>query len=895
MAQNVAYFSEIDRTWLPVVGGKGANLGELTRAGFSVPQGFCVTTEAYRTFIGTSGEMGGLFDLLDRVGPDDLEQVHQIGHRVREHLRSLAVPPEIRSEILEAWRKTGEEKAYAVRSSATAEDLPTASFAGQQDTYLNVSGEEQLLRAVRDCWASLFTDRAITYRARNGFGHRSVLLSVVIQQMVFPEVSGIMFTADPVTGRRKTVTIDASFGLGEALVSGLVSADLYQVRGREIVKKQVSAKQLAIYASPEGGTVKRELPPEKREAQALPDDRILELAALGEKIEAHYGSEQDIEWCLSEGKFYVVQSRPITSLYPVPRLPDGRLHVFISFGHFQMMTEAMQPLALSVWRTVLGAGKTDQPGSGTGLAVEAGGRLFVDTSGLLAVKPVRRVLPRLLSALLDEAIATALADVTAREDFRQSWSLRRQKIPVRGLLNAGRLMGPALGKVLFNLLLGDPVKGREAVISRLSRLEEKNRREIRETPGPEKIRKIKNGAGSISIVLPVAATGLGPGFLSGKLMETMLKRQLGEQEAMALAGQLYKSLPGSITTELGLAVGDLAETTRSYPGLVEYLKTAKDETFYSGLEGLDGGRAFQRQLELFMAKFGMRCSREIDIASPRWKEAPTLLVPLILSHLSSSAPGEHRRKFAEGEKEAALATARALSLVRKKPLGILKARALARLIKVYRNYMGLREVPKHVLMLHLDAYKQGVLEVAKGLVAKGILQSEQDVYYLTLNELLALEEGRFAGDLRGLVEARKKSHEQDQKRSPPRVLTSEGEMVTGRRRDKGAPEGALVGMPVSAGVVEGTARVILRLENASLRPGEILVAPYTDPGWTPLFSSAKGLVTEVGGMMTHGSVVAREYGIPAVVGVDKATQVIKNGSLIRVDGARGYVQVLKEP
>jgi pyruvate,water dikinase len=243
------------------VGGKGANLGELTRAGFPVPPGFCVTTAAYRDFVGASGALDALLDALDRVKPEDLGEISALGGRVREHLRARSIPDGIRSAVLAAWRALGREHAYAVRSSATAEDLPSASFAGQQDTYLNVRGEEPLLDAVRRCWASLFTDRAIAYRAKHGFPHRAVLLAVVVQRMVFPEVSGILFTADPITGRRKTVCIDASFGLGEALVSGLVTADLYKVRAGAIVTKRVSRKAIAIRPLPDGGTVTEALPP----------------------------------------------------------------------------------------------------------------------------------------------------------------------------------------------------------------------------------------------------------------------------------------------------------------------------------------------------------------------------------------------------------------------------------------------------------------------------------------------------------------------------------------------------------------------------------------------------------------------------------------------------------
>src|SRR6516165_6312591 len=272
-------FGEVDATRLPDVGGKGANLGELTRAGFPVPPGYCVTTAAYRDFVKTSGEFDALLAALDRVTHEDLGTIGARGGRIREHLGALAMPAGIRSAVVAAWRELGTGHAYAVRSSATAEDLPSASFAGQQDTFLNVRGEEQLLEAVRRCWASLFTDRAIAYRAKHGFGHRAVLLAVVVQRMVIPEASGILFTADPIPGRRKTVCIDASFGLGEALVSGLVTADLYQVRAGAIVTKRISRKALAVRPLPGGGTATEALPPEAQEAQTLPDDRILELAA----------------------------------------------------------------------------------------------------------------------------------------------------------------------------------------------------------------------------------------------------------------------------------------------------------------------------------------------------------------------------------------------------------------------------------------------------------------------------------------------------------------------------------------------------------------------------------------------------------------------------------------
>ncbi|HWJ03615.1 MAG TPA: PEP/pyruvate-binding domain-containing protein, partial [Verrucomicrobiae bacterium] len=446
MEQLVMSFREINKSHLPQVGGKGANLGEMTAAGFPVPPGFCVTTAAYRNFVQDSCEMNDLLVSLEQVHSDDLAQIKVLGCSIRNHLESLSMPEDIRSAILDAWQKTGTNNAYAVRSSATAEDLPGASFAGQQDTYLNVRGAEQLLHAVKRCWASLFTDRAISYRAKNGFGHRSVFLSVVVQRMVFPEVSGIMFTADPITGHRKTIAIDASFGLGEALVSGLVSADLYHVRSGQIKSKQISQKKLAVYSIPSGGTETRDLPPGQQHMQALPDDKILELASLGEAIEAHYGAEQDIEWCWADGKFSIVQSRPITSLYPVPLMSDQKLRLFLSLGHVQMMTEPMKPLGISVLRTLIPIGKSSLRAENE-FVQEAGSRLFIDTSGLLAYSQFRKRLPDVLSNV-DELFGLSVREFCESPEFRAA-APTPKKLPFALVKKAAPLVLTVLRNILY--------------------------------------------------------------------------------------------------------------------------------------------------------------------------------------------------------------------------------------------------------------------------------------------------------------------------------------------------------------------------------------------------------------------------------------------------------------
>jgi pyruvate,water dikinase len=875
-------FDEVDGTRLHEVGGKGANLGELTRAAFPVPPGFCVTTAAYLDFVRTSSDLDALLDALDRVTHEDLGTIGTLGARIREHLEALPVPAGIQSAVLAAWREVGTQHAYAVRSSATAEDLPSASFAGQQDTYLNVRGEEPLLAAVRRCWASLFTDRAIAYRAKHGFRHRAVLLAVVVQRMVVPEVSGILFTADPITGRRKTVCIDASFGLGEALVAGLVTADLYQVRAGAIVTKRVSRKALAIRPLPDGGTVTEALPPEDQERQALPDDRILELAGLGLRIEGHYGREQDIEWCLADGTFFIVQARPITSLYPAPRAADGRLHLYVSFGHVQMMTEAMKPLGISALRTFVPVGDR-APSGESELFQEAGSRLFVDLNTVLRYRRLRHLVPRVLP-LADERIARAVAEFLGREEYRAA--LRPEKrLGLSSVLKAAPFPLAVLGTLLFRRLgrgVGEIERSVEEMIA-------ERRRRVEAASGPERVRQVRRMLRSLfpDLVARRVLQNVLPGVIAFRLIGSLSTRWLGD--AAELAG-LGRSPPGNVTTEMGLALGDVADVVRAHPGAIERLRLATDETFDRDLCEIAGGEEVRRAFQLFREKYGVRGTGEIDITRPRWREAPTQLIPVVEGHLRGGAPGQHRREFRAGEEEAGRAAARLLERLRATRGGALKAMVMRRLIAVYRSRIGLREHPKYYIVRILDVAKRAIMKEAAGLVAAGLLRSPDEAFWFSLGEFEGILRTRRVD--RAVLDERRERFLRDAGLRPPRVITSEGEVVTAAA-GAAVPDGALAGTAASAGVVEGRARVVRKLEGSKLEKGEILIAPYTDPAWTPLFPLASGLVTEVGGLMTHGAVVAREYGIPAVVGVDRATDAIPDGALVRVNGTEGYVEIVK--
>jgi phosphoenolpyruvate synthase/pyruvate phosphate dikinase len=889
MDSYVLDFQQIDKGSLPLVGGKGANLGEMTHAGFPVPPGFCVTTNAYRTFIQHSDEMEACFRQLGSVEADHLDKIAELGRKIRDHLVKVPIPDTISTAILASWRRSGEDKAYAVRSSATAEDLPTASFAGQQDTYLNVRGDEQMLQAIRKCWASLFTDRAISYRAKNNFDHRSVLLSVVVQQMVFPEVSGIMFTADPISGHRSTVSIDASFGLGEALVSGLVSADLYQVRSGAIIGKKIARKKIGIFSLPEGGTVTKDLPEDMQERQSLDDGQITQLAALGEKIKRHYGSDQDIEWCYADGRFSIVQSRPITSLYPLPHVPVAQgesPHLLLSSGHQQMMTDAMKPMALSVWRTMFPFGKSSLR-SESDLMYTAGGRLYIDITKLFLLKPARKLFPKVLNNI-DERMSSGVAEFIERDSFFQN-------LPTQpGLKKAVfEFVGPIAARAIRNLLFARTAQAVNSINRKIEALTKACEERLSGVTGPERIVCVQEQVGSLlrtffRELLPYPLAGI----VASRLVHALAQKWLGDS---AVVHVLNKSLPGNVTSEMGLMIGDLADTARRYPQVAELIRSGDPSHFRERLKSVEGGAEFGREWDRFMQKYGMRCPGEIDVTRPRWREDASTLLPSIDSHMRSAQPREHREKFAQGVREATAAANDLVSRLRAKPFGWMKAKLMSRLLMVYRDLMGIREHPKYSMIQQLGLVREVLLEEARQLVRTGVLKQVDDVFYFTLDEWLALTQGTLMVDVEQLLDQRKRDYERYSKLTPPRLMTSEGEIVTGRRKQQDAPEGALLGTPVSAGVVEGIARVVLRPEEAKLNKGEILIAPFTDPGWTPLFLSAIGLVMEVGGLMTHGAVVAREYGLPAVVGIDGATERIKDGDYIRLDGTRGYVLILEQP
>ena len=864
MSEYARRLEEIDKTQLAAVGGKGLHLAELSRiGGIRVPPAFCVTTAAYQRIVAEAPSVDAQLVRLSQLQPGDREAIGTLSAEIRQTIEGVAVPSEIEAAIVRELSRLGEHAPCAVRSSATAEDSPTASFAGQQDSYLNVVGPGAILEHVSRCWASLFTERAVTYRLRNSIDHRKVQMAVVVQRMVFPNASGVLFTADPVSGNRKVVFVEATFGLGEALVSGLVNADAYKVRDGAVVEKTIGTKRLAINASPAGGTREEAIEPARQRQPALTDAAVLRLAQLGRRIEAHYGCPQDIEWCMVDDDFQFVQSRPITTLFPIPAVDDGERHVYVSVGHQQMMTDAMKPLGISMWQLVAA-----RP------MFTAGGRLFVDVARNLASPATRAGI--LMLGKSDPLIGDALGTIVAREDVIASLP---NEPPV------GTAAPPAAPPAP---IATDPAIVQES-IARSEHSLAVLKGEIQTKSGPALLDFILADIAELKRILfhPRSHQAIMAGMEATWWLNDKLEAWLGEKNA---ADTLAQSAPNNVTSEMGLALLDVADAIRPHPEVVAFLHRVDDENFVNELTGLAGGREARDALQHWLDRYGMRGVGEIDITRPRWAERPLALVPILLGHIANFEPGAGKRRFDRGLEQARQKEAELLERVRALPNGEQKAVEAKGMIDRLRTFIGYREYPKYGMVSRLFVYKQALMEEAERLTRAGVVREQEDIFYLTFQELQDVVRAQRVDD--ALIRQRKDEFRWHQSLTPPRVLTSDGEVVAGSYRRADLPAGALGGLAVSAGTVEGRARVILDIARADLEPGDILVTAFTDPSWTPLFVSIRGLVTEAGGLMTHGAVIAREYGIPAVVGVVDATRLIQDGQRIRVHGTEGYVEVL---
>jgi rifampicin phosphotransferase len=880
-------FEAIDRTLLPIVGGKAANLGELTGAGLPVPPGFCITTAAYELVASEAG----LDLMLDEKAESPADDA-SLAEAARTCLLAAAMTASLAEAISGAYRilGSGEPIPVAVRSSATAEDLPFASFAGQQDTYLNVVGIEAVLEAVRNCWASLWTNRAVSYRASLGIDQRSVQLAVVVQRQIEAEVAGVLFTANPLTGKRRQAVIDANPGLGEAVVSGATNPDHFVVNtaSGEIVERQLGDKRVVIQATAGGGTQRIETSDGSKEA-CLSDEQIRALAQLGTRVEAHYSEPQDIEWAIdAAGKLWLTQSRPITTLYPLPaNAPDNddELRVYFSANVFQGVFRPLTPMGIAALRLIGSAFARlfdlppRDPLMGPSILVESGFRLFFDVTAALRTKIGRKLL--IGAAGFGEARSGVL--------FQQLTTDSRLSLKPAPRWRVIRAFGSLAAKTRAPLYIIQAMFKPSTAVERLQRARA-GLEALRATSSPtrdahpaDRLKALEQLVrGRLAPLLHAFPPALGSGLGSLGLASRLLKGIATPDELQIV----LRALPHNPTTEMDLDLWALSRRVAADATAARHVSETAPaqlaQEYHAGMLP----PTLQQGLAEFLYHYGHRGVAEIDLGLPRWREDPTHILGVLANYLQLQDPTMAPDvQFRRGEREAEAMVAELKRRATRK--GRLRGMLAGFFLKRARAMAGLREMPKFCLVLMLAYVREALQSVGKELAEAGRLVSGEDIFFITLKEAHAALAGE---DMRDIVRERRAGYEHElQRRQVPRVLLSDGTEPVASSQSLALQPGTLRGTPASPGRVTALARVILDPTGARLEPGEILVAPSTDPGWTPLFLTAAGLVMEMGGMISHGAVVAREYGIPAVVGVAGATEQIITGQRITVDGSAGTI------
>jgi rifampicin phosphotransferase len=824
--------SDLDRNELAIAGGKGANLGELLHAGFPVPDGFIVATSAYDWFLS--------YNHLDQTIASALADERDAGASIRKAMEDAPMPPDVERDISAAYERL-QASPVAVRSSATAEDLPEAAFAGQQDTFLNVIGVRAVLDAVRRCWASLWTDRAITYRERQAFGRggEGLKLAVVVQRMVAADVAGVLFTANPVTGARDQMVVDANPGLGESVVSGLATPDHYVVRKRwwgwRTVERRIGRREVVVRPLRDGGT--EHITGRTGAAfytPALTNRQLRRLARLGAAIERHFDAPQDVEWAFAGSRLFIVQARPITAL-PQPTLPPQPLVRIVATLITEMLPARPYPLEDTTWGFGLAVSALLGPLLGViGLALRTD-KLFVQEDGVVVRYtghlPVRPT-PWIVLAPFRLLRQARRYDVTHWE--------------------------------------GDPL-----IPEALARARTLEARDLRALSWAELLTTVREAL-AIPMLLGEHRVRYMPGAIVGFLGLRLLLGLLGRVDCfdVLLAGVHTKTL------ESNRALEALAARIRAEADLADAFAHYEPDQLHDVLEAQPRGRAFLEELHIFLDQYGHReAGGTFLVSQSTWKDAPEVVLGILKGLATAPAPLQTQAPNWQKARKAL----QAHPILRVPPL----RSAFFQLLDRARYFAQLREDTRFYGTVILPVLHRTLLEFGRRLALVGVLDRPEDVFHLRFDELERIDAvwpppAALTRELRERIQHRKRRRAELENIPlvDPRLIRSDA--VQG--------EALVRGTPGSPGMAEGLVRVIRNTsEFARLQAGDVLVAPYTNPAWTPLFQHAAAVVVDSGGAMSHAAIVAREYGIPAVMGTADGTSRLEDGQRVRVDGTRGVV------
>lgn len=877
--KRILSFAEINKSDISQAGGKGANLGEMTVAGFTVPAGFVVTTAAYDAFVQANDLQQQIVDLANGVSVDDPQSGQNASGKIGARFLSAEIGDELATEIKDSYRALIQDsaQAVAVRSSATAEDLPTASFAGQQDSFLNIQSEGALLDAVKKCWASLWTGRAIAYRQRQGIAPDAVSLAVVVQLLVPADVSGILFTADPTSGERDHILLNATWGLGESIVGGLVTPDTFIIDKTtwEIVSQE-AAQKLVMTVRTDTGTEEKSVPADQQNAPSLSAETAVELARIGQKIEAHYGLPMDLEWALADGQLAILQARPITSLPAAPLknvvweppVPDT---VWMRRQIVEHMPEPLSPLFEELYVK-----------RGLGESINE----LMITMGRLANARLdyARMMPHGFATTINGYAYTA---GSAKIDRQTIWAVLKMYSRLLRLFK-----DPAFdwdGHVLPNY---------QALIA------EWNAIDLAHADGETLLKGMSELATADSTYWFGSAPNLGLSRILDPVFNRLLKSFLFRSALpeAGLGSSAFLRGFDSKTLDAQADMEQIADIVRGSESLRDLMLSGQPTGLMQDLAVHGEGRPVLESIERYLADYGHQIYN-LDFAAPTQIEDP-LPMFLSLKALVETAPVETARvrqaKMAQERDALVELTAQNLNPI---------SRWLFNWVWKWTKYFG--PYREHVMFYMGAAWptvRKLAAELGQRLTTAGSIADPDDIYFLQSSEietaLNQLAAGQAAPDFSGLAQERRELQERRKLLTPLPKVPERGAIKIGLFELKMfeptpanvSNEGAILnGYAVSTGRVAAPASVIHSIADFdTMQPGSILVCTTTTPAWTPLFSQAAGLVTDVGGALAHGSIVAREYGIPAVMGTGVATERIKSGMMLAIDGVAGTVVLVDE-
>ncbi|HZQ10907.1 MAG TPA: PEP/pyruvate-binding domain-containing protein [Anaerolineae bacterium] len=902
MTDYIKAFDSITAMDVPVVGGKGANLGEMTRAGLPVPPGFCLTADAYRTFIANAHASETIGTILAQANLENAEDVEAKTVQVRAFLIAQPIPETIESQLRAAYAELAQklqvgagELPVAVRSSATAEDLPDASFAGQQDTYLNIRGTIALLEHVKRCWASLWTARAVTYREKQHYAHEQVALAVVVQAMIESEVAGVLFTVNPVNQHRDEMVLNASWGLGEAIVSGLVTPDTWIVRkDGEILEREIASKDVAVEYAEIGGTREVSVPAEKRNIPSLNDGQVQALVTLGEKVERHYARPMDIEWAFAREQFYMLQARPITTLSAGDTAPkraalargEATSPLQNAAGEYnrsmfiEIFPDPLSPAFLSVIEPLFQS-MLDFTFKSLGFKPPAN----IPAIGVFYNQPYFH-LEYIEAALapLSPSVRDALVMQILNPFGKHKRTFSAEASPV------------FLGMVtrLLRFMTAFPKKLPGLIASYRAEINHLNTLPLETLSEAEIIARVRR------TVFEHASHLLNYDFLmialigiTYQMLGSLLDRYFRDESEQVRA-KLISGVTGNVTMETNKKLWGLAQEAKSSAAVKQILKASTDAHVREQLSATGDGRVFLAELDAFLEQYGHREVR-MDILYPTWSEDPAPVLQFIRGYFDADEAASPRNQQARLVRERQQLAQTVDERVRRDLSGRIAIAPLFHWVLKHTQANTRERDTMHFELTRLfPPLRRALLELAARWQKQNVLDSPDDIFFLTLDEMSDIAQQAPANRprMQNVINARRAEFQANAQRTPPPILREGIAIETTNVTVDEQVEGQWRGIAGSPGIATGTVRVIRGPEEfEKLQRGEILVAPLTNPVWTPLFAIAGGIITQVGGILSHGAIVAREYGIPAVMAVPNAMTIFQDGQRVTVDGNRGIVSL----